>query len=46
VNGKEVGDYNELRDELEKYDIGSTVTLTILRDDDYMPVEVVLEAIN
>jgi S1-C subfamily serine protease len=46
VNGRKVHDYNELRDALEEYDIGTKVTLTILRDGEYIPVEVVLEAIN
>lgn len=46
VNEQKVQDYNELRDELEKYDIGTTVSLTIIRDGEYMPVDVVLEAIN
>lgn len=46
VDGKKVDDYNDLRDELEGYDVGSTVTLTIIRDREKLPVEVVLEAIN
>lgn len=46
VNEKKVHNYNELRDELEKYEVGSTVTLTIIREGEYMPMEIVLEAIN
>jgi len=46
VNDQKVKTYNDLRDELEKYDVGSTVTLTINRQGEYMPVQVVLEAIN
>ncbi|NOQ47368.1 MAG: trypsin-like serine protease, partial [Desulfobulbaceae bacterium] len=32
VNGKKVEDYNSLRDELERNQVGESVTLTLLRD--------------
>ncbi|MDW7774410.1 MAG: trypsin-like peptidase domain-containing protein [Desulfobulbaceae bacterium] len=46
VNESNVHSYNELRDELEKYEVGSTITLTIIREGEYMPVEVLLGAID
>jgi len=46
VNDNPVADYNELRDELEKYEVGDTVTLTIERAAGVMRVDVVLEAVN
>ena len=36
----------ELRDELEKYSVGETVTLDILREKRRMTVDVVLEALD
>jgi S1-C subfamily serine protease len=32
VNGKKVSDYDTLRDEVERYQVGQTVVLTLLRD--------------
>ena len=46
VNGTKVADYNDLRDELERHDVGSTVTLTIIRNREELQVEILLEAIN
>ncbi len=46
VNGQRVEDYNSLRDELEKYQVGDTVTLTLLRDSGETEVEVTLEAME
>ncbi|GAB4339734.1 MAG: trypsin-like peptidase domain-containing protein [Desulfobulbaceae bacterium] len=46
VNGVEVRDYNDLRDELERYEVGEAVTLEILRDDKVMQVEVLLEPLE
>jgi len=46
VNGRPVEDYNSLRDELERYKIGDTVTLTILRDNSSQEVNVRLEAME
>jgi len=46
VNDQPVNDYNSLRDELEKYEIGDSVTLTILRDSDISQVEIQLEALD
>jgi S1-C subfamily serine protease len=46
VNGKRVDDYNDLRDQLERYEVGGTVLLTIIRDGEELEVEVLLEAVN
>ncbi len=46
VNGKTVNDYDGLRDALEQYDVGQTVTLTLLRDTTNVDVQVQLEATN
>ncbi|HDZ76073.1 MAG TPA: PDZ domain-containing protein [Desulfobacteraceae bacterium] len=46
VNGRPVEDYNGLRDELGRYKIGDTVTLTILRDNSSQEVNVRLEAME
>ncbi len=44
VNGKQVNDYNKLRDEIERYQVGQSVTLTLLRDNGRIEVSVTLEA--
>jgi S1-C subfamily serine protease len=46
VNGRKVGDYNSLRDELERYEVGDTVLLTLERDAATIEVAVQLEAMN
>lgn len=46
VNGTRVSDYDTLRDELERYQVGDTVTLTLLRDSNRQEVAVALEAMN
>lgn len=46
VNGVEVQDYNELRDELERYKVGETVSLEVLREGSLVTVDVVLEALD
>lgn len=46
VNDRKVQTYNELRDELERYEVGSNVILTVVRQGEPVPVEVMLEAIN
>jgi S1-C subfamily serine protease len=46
VNGRKVGDYNSLRDELERYEVGDTVLLTLIRDAATIEVAVQLEAMN
>jgi S1-C subfamily serine protease len=46
VNGKAVGDYDALRDELERHEIGENVTLTLRRGDATVDVTVPLEAMN
>jgi len=46
VNESQVGDYNELRDELERHAVGETVTLTIERAGEVMQIDIVLEAVN
>ena len=45
INGVRVRDYNQLRDEVEKYKVGKTVTLTLIRDNRQLEVDVMLEAI-
>ena len=45
INKIGIKDYNHLRDEVEKYKVGDTVTLTLLRDNNQVNVDVVLEAI-
>ena len=44
VNGKQIDDYNTLRDEIERYRVGESVTLTLYRDNRRVNVAVVLEA--
>ncbi|WP_448872897.1 S1C family serine protease [Desulfobulbus propionicus] len=46
VNGKPVKDYDSLRDELERHEVGDSVTLTLLRDSANVEVQVQLEAMN
>lgn len=46
VNGKPVSGYNELRDALEQYQVGETVSLTLLRDGEHHEVTVTLEAME
>jgi S1-C subfamily serine protease len=46
VNGKKVGDYDSLRDELEGHEVGETVSLTLMRDAATVDVKVALEAMN
>jgi S1-C subfamily serine protease len=46
VNDKKVSDYNGLRDELERYQVGESVTLTILRDGVEARLPVQLEAME
>jgi S1-C subfamily serine protease len=43
VNGVRVEDYEQFQDELEKHNIGDTVTLTLLRDGGQVDVRVMLE---
>ncbi len=45
VNGVRVRDYNQLRDEVEKYPVGKIVTLTLVRDNRQVDIDVTLEAI-
>ncbi len=45
VNDRPVDDFNSLRDELERFKVGETVTLTLLRDGVQERVAVTLEAI-
>ena len=44
VNGKSIEDYNTLRDEIERYQVGESVTLTLLRNNGRIDVPVTLEA--
>jgi S1-C subfamily serine protease len=46
VNGKEVKDYDSLRDELERHEVGESVTLSLMRDASTVEVGVTLEAMN
>ncbi len=46
VNGKKISDYNGLRDELERYEVGEKVVLTLLRDGATVEVAVALEAMD
>ena len=46
VNGRKVTDYDSLRDEVERYEVGETVALTLLRDDATAEVNVRLEALQ
>ena len=46
VNGKTVKDYDTLRDELERHEVGQSVTLTLMRDAATVEVQVALEAMN
>ncbi len=46
VNGEPVTDYNSLRDQIERYKVGETVTLTILRDGKKIKVPLSLEAME
>jgi S1-C subfamily serine protease len=46
VNERKVSDYNSLRDELERYEVGDTVLLTLVRDGATLQVAVQLEAMN
>jgi len=45
VSGVRVRDYNQLRDEVEKYKVGEIVTLTLVRDNRQIDIDVTLEAI-
>lgn len=46
VNGKPVKDYDGLRDELERHEVGQMVSLTLMRDAANVDVQVQLEAMN
>ncbi|PID77672.1 MAG: 2-alkenal reductase [Deltaproteobacteria bacterium] len=46
INGVRVKDYDQLRDELEKYRVGEQVELTILRDSRRIKVALTLTALN
>ena len=46
VNGRKVSDYDSLRDEIERYEVGATVALTLLRDEATAEVSVQLEAMQ
>ena len=46
VNGAPVETYDDLRNELDKYQIGDEVTLIVLRDDDHVKVNVLLEEVE
>jgi S1-C subfamily serine protease len=46
VAGQPVSSYDELRTELEKYEVGNEITLTILRGEQLLDVTVRLTAIN
>ena len=46
INGEKVYDYNELRDELERYQVGDTINLELIRDERKVTVDVLLEAVD
>ncbi len=46
VNGKKVIDYDTLRDELERHEVGTEVILTLLREGGTVDVRTPLEAMN
>ncbi len=46
INGNEFSDYNGLRDALEQYKVGETVTLTLKRDKQKLFVDIKLEVIQ
>ena len=46
INGKKVTDYDTLRDELERHEVGTEVILTLLRDDGTVELKTPLEAMN
>jgi len=46
VNGQKVNDYDQLRSELEKFKVGSRVTLIIIRDDQPREVKITLEEVG
>lgn len=46
VNDRQVADYNSLRDELERYQVGETVTLSLIRDGIETRLPVLLEALE
>ncbi len=46
VNGKKVVDYDSLRDELERHEVGETIALTLLRDSGTIEIKLPLEAMN
>jgi S1-C subfamily serine protease len=46
VNGKKVRDYETLRDELERFEVGQNVVLSLLRDAATVDVQVELEAMQ
>lgn len=46
VNGEPVKDYNSLRDQVERYKVGDTVTLTLLRNGEKVKVSLTLEAME
>ena len=46
VNARSVRNYNELRDELDKHQVGEEISITVLRDGGQAEVRVRLSAIN
>lgn len=46
VNNVKIKDYDMLRDELERYEVGETVVLSVLRDATAVEISVALEAMN
>ncbi len=46
VNGEAVRDYNSLRDAIEQYRVGETITLTLLRDKTIMELPLTLDALE
>jgi len=46
INGKDVRSYNDIREEIEKFQVGEEVVITIIRDDREENISLTLTAIN
>jgi S1-C subfamily serine protease len=46
VDGRQVGDYDQLRREMERYQVGDAVTLIVIRDEQPLEVKVELEDVG
>ncbi|MEJ2688517.1 MAG: trypsin-like peptidase domain-containing protein [Deltaproteobacteria bacterium] len=46
INGTKVNDYDDLRNELDRYKVGDKVKLTVLRDDKTITISITLEEVQ